>query len=282
VRLVVVGVGLIGGSFALALKNSGIDAEIIGVGRRAESLQAAVEMGAIDRFFTDPGKAAKEADVIMLSVPMAAMKPAMNALSDSIGCNTIVTDGGSVKGSFIADAREVFGSLANVVPGHPIAGKENSGVEAAFAPLYQGRRVILTPTAETRASAVATVTNLWERCGAAVETMAAEEHDRVLAAISHLPHVLAYSLVDALINLPEHEAIFRYAAGGFRDFTRIASSDPVMWRDICLSNRGSLLTLMDHMQKNFAQLRTLIEAADGDALLDVFTRTKTARDNHYK
>lgn len=281
-RLVIVGVGLIGGSLALALKQSGFATEIIGTGRSAEPLQKAVDMGALDGFSTDISEAAKGADVVMITVPMSAMKHVMRSIRDSIGPDTIVTDGGSVKGSFIEDAREMFGSLANVVPGHPIAGNENSGINAAFPTLYNDRRVILTPTPETEAVAVQTVTELWQRCGAVVEIMDAEEHDRVLAATSHLPHVLAYSLVDALIHLPEREAIFRYAAGGFRDFTRIASSDPVMWRDICLSNRDMLLAIIDHMQSNFAHLREMIESADGDALLEVFTRTKTARDNHYE
>ena len=281
-QIVIVGVGLIGGSFALRLKNAGADVEITGCGRSVAPLQKAVDIGAIDRYETDFAKAAAVADVVMLAVPMTAMRPVLETIAPALKGGAIVTDAGSVKSSFIDDAKYVFGSLKNVVPGHPIAGAENSGIDAVKVDLFKDRRVILTPTEETDAKAVAQIKSLWESCGANVESMDAGEHDRVLAATSHLPHVLAYSLVDTLLALPERDAIFRYAAGGFRDFTRIASSDPTMWRDVCLSNRESLLSMIDKLQENMQGLRKLIADADGDELHAIFTRSKNARDQHYE
>ncbi len=281
-ELLVIGVGLIGGSFALGLKAANANLEIIGAGRSVETLKKALDAGAIDRYTTDIAGAAASADVVMLALPMAAMRPMLETICPALKNNAIVTDAGSVKGSFIEDAKQVFGNLRNVVPGHPIAGNENSGIDAAFSTLFENRRVILTPSPETCSAAVQKVKSLWQLCNANVEMMDVREHDRVLAATSHLPHVLAYSLVDTLLASPEREAIFRYAAGGFRDFTRIASSDPVMWRDICLSNRECLLSIIDGLQTNLCGLRELIASADGDALYEIFLRTKNARDEHYE
>ncbi|MEM7294647.1 MAG: prephenate dehydrogenase/arogenate dehydrogenase family protein [Pseudomonadota bacterium] len=281
-ELLIVGVGLIGGSLALALKGTGFAGEIVGCGRRVETLERAVARGAIDRFETDLAAAVESADVVLLAVPMATMRPLLETIATHRKPSAIVTDAGSVKGSFVADARAAFDDLSCVVPGHPIAGTENSGIDAAFPELFQQRKVILTPLQETREEAIETVRSLWVQCGAAVEEMDAEEHDRVLAATSHLPHVLAYSLVDALLGLPEREAIFRYAAGGFRDFTRIASSDPVMWRDICINNSESLVSMIDELQRNLSVLRQHIADGDANVIFDIFTRTKQARDNHYE
>jgi prephenate dehydrogenase len=281
-ELLIIGVGLIGGSLALGLKAADPGLKIVGAGRRVETLKKALEMGAIDRYDTDIAAAAATADMVMLAVPMTAMRPLLETIYPVLKKAAVVTDAGSVKGSFIKETKQIFGDLHNVVPGHPIAGNENSGIDAAFSTLFENRRVILTPTAETSAAAVQQVERLWRLCNANVEVMDADEHDRVLAATSHLPHVLSYSLVDTLLSCPEREAIFRYAAGGFRDFTRIASSDPVMWRDICLSNRESLLSMIDRLQINLQGLRKLISRADGEALQEIFSRTKKARDEHYE
>jgi prephenate dehydrogenase len=277
-RVVIVGVGLIGGSFGLALRAGGHDGELVGLGRDPGKLDAALECGAIDRAETDPAAALADADVVLLAVPMGAMAGVLGMLAPALEPGTIVTDAGSVKGSFVADARRILGSLVRVVPGHPIAGTERSGVDAAFAELYRGRRVILTPTAETSADATDAVSALWERAGAHVERLAVDAHDRLLAATSHLPHMLAFGLVDALARGDDPEAVFRYAAGGFRDFTRIASSDPTMWRDICLANRDALLEALEAYRNDLEQLTAEVRAGDGDGLLARFDRARTARD----
>jgi prephenate dehydrogenase len=216
--------------------------------------------------------------VILLAVPMGAMASVLTAIAPTLGPDTIVTDAGSVKGSFVTDAHRILGSLARVVPGHPIAGTERSGVDAAFAELYRGRRVILTPAEETEPEATDTVERLWSLTGANVERLSVEAHDRLLAATSHLPHMLAFGLVDALARGDDPGAVFRYAAGGFRDFTRIASSDPVMWRDICLANRDALLEALEAYRDDLEQLTAEVRDGDGDGLLSRFRRAKTPRD----
>ena len=280
-QLLVVGVGLIGGSFALGLKVARADLEIIGTGRCVDTLQKAVEIGAIDRYETDLSKAAARADIVLLAVPMTAMRSVLKTLRLVLRSGAIITDAGSVKSSFIDDARQVLGDLSRVVPGHPIAGAENSGINAASPTLFKNRRVVLTPQKEVSPAVIEQVAHLWRLCGAEIELMDADDHDRILAATSHLPHILAYSLVDTLLCLPERESAFRYSAGGFRDFTRIASSDPVMWRDICLSNREYLLPIIDSLQTNLNGLRDLIARGEGEALHAIFSRTKSARDGHY-
>ncbi|MDQ7076100.1 MAG: prephenate dehydrogenase/arogenate dehydrogenase family protein [Gammaproteobacteria bacterium] len=277
-RIVIVGVGLIGGSFALALKANGFKGEIVGAGRSATRLQVAQDLGVIDRFETDLAEAVRGCELVLLAVPMGAMRSTLLALRSGLSDETIISDAGSVKGSFVADVRSVLANCARVVPGHPIAGTENSGVEAAFATLYQGRRVILTPLEESEPSAVAAVQALWQQTGAQVECLAVEHHDRVLAATSHLPHLLAFSLVNTLTELQEREEIFRYAAGGFRDFSRIASSDPRMWRDISLANQEALLAVLGNFQANLSQLAESIRQRDGEAIEQRFQRAKLSRD----
>lgn len=277
-RIAIVGVGLIGGSFGLALKAAGHDGEIVGIGRDAGRLQRALDRGAIDRAETDAVAGIAAADVVLLAVPMGAMPAALAAIAPGLEADTVVTDAGSAKGSFVADARAVLGSLARVVPGHPVAGTERSGVEAAFAELFHDRRVILTPAEETEADAIERVERLWTRTGARVERLAVEDHDRLLAATSHLPHMLAFGLVDALARDSEADALFRYAAGGFRDFTRIASSDPLMWRDICIANREHLLAALQAYRDDLDEITAEVDAGNGEALLARFMRAKTARD----
>jgi len=278
-QLTIVGVGLIGGSLALALREAGVVGEIVGAGRDEAHLRRARELGVIDRYSLDPAEAVRGADMVLLAVPVGAMEAVMRAIAPSLGADTVLTDAGSTKGSVIEAARAAFGELpANFVPGHPIAGTENSGVEAAFAELYRGRRVILTPTAASSVEAVNRVRAMWQAAGAEVTEMDAGHHDRVLAATSHLPHLLAFSLVDTLAKLDEKEEIFAYAAGGFRDFTRIASSDPQMWRDICVHNEPALLAMLDRFEADLKNLRQAIAGDDGDYLLKVFGRAKAARD----
>jgi prephenate dehydrogenase len=280
-RLAILGVGLIGGSLARALRAAGAVGEIIGCGRSLGNLEKARELGVIDRFTQDPGEAARAADMVFLAVPLGAMRGAMLAMREQLRPGAIVTDGGSVKGSVVDDARAVFGAVPpRFVPGHPIAGTEHSGVEASFAELYQKRRVILTPLAETDPEALARVSRMWEICGAEVTEMSVGHHDEVLAATSHLPHMLAFGLVDALARMRENDEIFRYAAGGFRDFTRIASSSPVMWRDICIANREALSAMLARFGVEMTDLAESIRHADGDRLLEIFERAKAARDRY--
>lgn len=280
-RLCIAGVGLIGGSLALALRAAGAVGEIVGTGRRAAPLERAVALGVIDRYELEPARAAAGAEVVLLGVPLGAVRPVLAGLRPGLGPETVITDVGSAKGCVVADAAAVFGGLpARFVPGHPIAGTEKSGVEAAFATLFRGRRVILTPGETTDAAALATVRGLWTAAGADVVTMGVDAHDRMLAGTSHLPHLLAFGLVDMLARSPDREEIFQYAAGGFRDFTRIASSDPVMWRDVCLGNREALLAAFAAYREDLERLTAMVAAADGEALEAVFRNAKHTRDRH--
>jgi prephenate dehydrogenase len=280
-RLTVIGVGLIGGSLARALRRAGFVGEVVGCGRSLDNLHRAIELGVIDRYHQDPAQAVAGADLVFIAVPLGAMAETFAAIRDHLTPDAILTDGGSVKGSVVADARQVFGQLPKLfVPGHPIAGTEQSGVGASFAELYRNRRVILTPLPETDPAATAQVQAMWEACGAEVTQMAVDHHDEVLAATSHLPHLLAYSLVDSLARLRENDEMFRYAAGGFRDFTRIASSHPIMWRDICVANRQALGQMLTRFQGELAELAADVERGDGEALLEIFERAKAARDRY--
>ena len=280
-KLVIFGVGLIGGSLGLALRQANYCKQVVGCGRHAEQLQKAVDLGAIDSFSLDAQAAVQDADVVLLAVPMGAMPVVLEQIKDALPPNCILTDAGSTKGSIVDQVTAIMGDdYPQFVPGHPVAGREKSGVEAAVADLYQGRRVILTPTEQTNRQALATVIGMWEVTGALVEQMPVAMHDQVLAATSHLPHVLAFSLVDTLLNMPQQEDILRYAAGGFRDFTRIASSDPVMWRDICLYNDQAILDMIQALQTNLSEFATLIREHDGEALHQRMTQAKQARDNY--
>lgn len=280
-RLAIIGVGLIGGSLARALRSAGAVGEVVGCGRSRSNLETARELGVIDTFTHDPAAAVAGADMIFVAVPLGAMRGVFDAIRDRLEPNAVITDGGSVKGSVVLDAIGAFGTLpACLVPGHPIAGTECSGVEASFAELYHNRRVILTPLPETDPQALARVTAMWECCGADVTCMSVAHHDDVLAATSHLPHMLAFGLVDTLARMRENDEIFRYAAGGFRDFTRIASSNPVMWRDICVANREALSTMLERFGVEMTDLAESIREADGERLLEIFARAKAARDRY--
>ena len=282
-RLVVVGLGLIGGSFAKGMRESGLCAEVVGVDLDAASRALAVELGVVDRCETDLALACKGADVIQLAVPILAMEKMLALLAGMDLGPAILTDVGSAKGNVVRAATQAFGGMpARFVPGHPIAGSEQSGVEASNASLFERHKVILTPVAETDAASLAVVDAMWRALGADVEHMQVERHDEVLAATSHLPHLLAFGLVDSLAKRNENLDIFRYAAGGFRDFTRIAGSDPVMWHDIFLANREAVLRTLDTFRTDLDALRDAVDAGDGHQLLGVFTRARVAREHFGK
>jgi prephenate dehydrogenase len=278
-RLAIIGVGLIGGSLARALKRANVVGEVIGCGRHINNLQQAVELGVIDRYNTDPAQAVIEADMIVVAVPLGTTASVFAAIRDNLSAQAIITDVGSAKATVVADARQHLRyHLPRFVPGHPIAGTEKSGVAASFAELFEQHRVILTPLLETDPQAVTTVSNMWTQTGAEVIAMSVTHHDEILAATSHLPHILAYSLVDTLAKMAERTEIFRFAAGGFRDFTRIASSDPQMWHDICLANQTAILQILESFQTDLTQLITAIQQNDSQYIATVFSRAKLARD----
>lgn len=280
-RLCIIGVGLIGGSLARALRQAGACQDVVGCGRRVEHLQEALDLGVIDRYETDAARAVQDADMVVVCVPLGAMEQVFRAISPALAADAVVTDVGSAKASVVSAARAGFGELpAWFVPGHPIAGTEKSGVAASFAELYQDRRVILTPLENTSPAATARVQAMWEAAGAQVQCMDVEHHDIVLAATSHLPHVLAFQMVDTLARISDEDEIFRYAAGGFRDFTRIASSDPVMWRDICLANDHAVLEMLERYRSDLDSLAEAIRTGDGAELERVFRNAKSARDRH--
>jgi prephenate dehydrogenase len=278
-KLAIIGVGLIGGSMARALREEGAVREVVGCGRSRPNLERAVALGVIDHYTHDVGAAVEGADFVLVAVPLGAMHSTFRAMRGRLAQHAVITDVGSAKASVVRDAGDAFGAVPpRFVPGHPIAGTERSGVEASFPGLFRNRRVILTPLAGTDPDAVERVAWAWRRCGAAVTRMSVEHHDEVLAATSHLPHMLAFGLVDALARMKENEEIFRYAAGGFRDFTRIASSNPVMWRDICIANREALSAMLEAFSAEMTDLAGTIRRGDGDHLLEIFGRAKAARD----
>ena len=280
-RVALLGVGLIGGSLARALKRSGWATSIVGYARREDELQKAIELGVIDRYSLEPERAVEGADVVVLCTPLKAMESLLTQIKPALTDNTIITDVGSAKGVVVEAARAALGELpSGFVPAHPIAGTEKSGVSASFAELYDDRKVIITPVSESADWAVKTVRAMWEATGAKVESMSVDKHDDVLAATSHLPHLLAFTLVDLLAHNSEHEKIFHYAAGGFRDFTRIASSDPVMWRDISVTNKAAILNNIEQYQTHLATLKALIEEQNEDEILNFYQRAKNARDAH--
>ena len=299
-NLCVIGTGLIGGSFCLALKEAGACEKITGAGRSEQTLLKAQRLNIIDSYDTDISNAVKDADLIFVSVPLGAMETVFEKIATGLkqanNQKAVITDAGSSKQRVQQLADKIFTDMfsdkssgesseaatgfnsSRFVAGHPIAGTENSGPDAAFADLYKNRRVILTPTEKTDADAIKLVTELWHKTGALVETMDAEHHDKVLAATSHLPHLLAFGLVHCLENMDDIEDVFRFAAGGFRDVTRIASSDPVMWRDICLHNQQPILDMMKRYKDELDLLYNALEAGDGEKLMEVFQHAKQTRD----
>jgi cyclohexadieny/prephenate dehydrogenase len=282
-KFVVVGIGLIGGSLATGLKQRGACAEVIGIARKSDTCAEAVSHAVVDRAYTSLQDVAGElgpGDVIFIAVPTLSVHAVLEEIKSCVPDTVTITDGASVKGSVQRAAEAVFGAVPpQCVLGHPIAGSEKSGVTAANPNLYENHRVILTPLENTAAQHFDLVTRMWQAVGAEVLSMSVAEHDEVLGATSHLPHVIAYSLVDTLAQDIKNPNIFRYAAGGFRDFTRIASSDPVMWHDIMHANKTAILQSMDLFIDNLSRLRSGIENEDSDYLLNVFSRAKEARDD---
>lgn len=280
-QVAIVGLGLIGGSIARGLRAAGYSGRLIGAVAHPADAEHALALGLVDAAYDDIAAAVAQARLIVIAVPPGAMSTALEEVAAAAPNDAMVTDTSSSKASVIEAATAAFGaeSLARFVPGHPIAGTENSGLEAGFATLFTNRRVILTPTAATDPAAVAMVEQLWQLLGAVVTSMTAAHHDEVLAATSHLPHVLAYALVDTLAGMAERTEIFEYAAGGFADFTRIASSDPTLWRDIVCANRAPLLAAVDAFIDRLQDVRGAIDAADATRLETIFTRAKTARDD---
>lgn len=281
-KICIFGVGLIGGSLALALKRKSFCKQIVGCSRDEAHLQRAVELGVIDSWSLDPCEAAKDADLIFLATPVGAIESVLSSIRDCVSDRTIITDGGSCKQSVVDAAVSAFGSLpSRFVPGHPIAGKEKSGVEYADANLYSKHKVILTPIESTDPTAVTAVTEMWESCGANVQLLGVEQHDQVLAATSHLPHVLAYALVETVAKTTFISEIFEFAAGGFRDSSRVASSDPTMWRDICEYNRDAILEMTSLYREKLDSLEQLISTGDSEGLFKLFARAKEVRDERF-
>lgn len=278
-RLCVIGVGLIGGSLARALKKVNVVGEIIGSGRDTSHLEKAKSLGVIDDFETDISLAVKDCDMVVVAVPLGAMQSIFEKIAPVISDEMILTDVGSAKGSVVKAAKAAFKELPKtLVPAHPIAGTEKSGVEASFSELFESRRIIITPLESSSKSATSKVRSMWQACGADVVETTIEHHDDVLAATSHLPHMLAFSLVDTLAKMDDKNEIFDFAAGGFRDFTRIASSDPDMWRDICLSNNHALVEMIKKFTDDLQLLSKAIEENDSSYLKETFSRAKKARD----
>ncbi|MEM7542601.1 MAG: prephenate dehydrogenase/arogenate dehydrogenase family protein [Pseudomonadota bacterium] len=278
-KLVVIGVGLIGGSLARALRRADAVGEIVGVGRSRANMEKALSLGVIDRIADQAHHAVSGAEVIFIGATLGATERILEDLAGVLGNDTILTDAGSTKSRLTRHARNVLGeNFSRFVPGHPIAGTEESGVEASFPELFERHKVILTPVAETDGGALAQVESMWRTVGAEVVKMDPDKHDRLLAATSHLPHVLAYGLVDALARRADAEEIFDYAAGGFRDFTRIASSNPEMWRDISLANAAALADVLNDFSQVFAELSDAIRSGDAAAIERIYARAKQTRD----
>lgn len=277
--MTVIGVGLIGGSFARAVRAAGAVERIIGVDRDRSNLKAALELGIIDVAETGVAQGVADADLVFIAVPVRSVAEVVAGMAAHLPAGCIVTDGGSVKDELVRQCRQLLPATARFVGGHPIAGTEHSGASASFAELFQGRRCILTPADDTDQQALQVVRLLWEAAGSRVECMDPLTHDRIFAAVSHLPHMVAYTLVHAVAgSAEEEENILAFSAGGFRDFTRIASSDPVMWRDIALMNRGPLLDLLDRYADDLDRLRQRVEAGDGPWLEQFFRTSKRLRD----
>jgi len=279
-KVVIFGVGLIGGSFALALRNANAVKEVVGFGRSKRTLEQAVEFNLIDRIGVDVDAEVRSADLILLATPVAQMEEIMQRIAPHLGAHTLITDGGSTKCDVVAAARRQLGTkMAQFVPAHPIAGAEQSGPSAALADLYQGKKVVLTPLPENAASAVARVSAAWQACGALVSKLTPEQHDEVFAAVSHLPHLLAYTLVHDLAQRDNRDLLLSFAASGFRDFTRIAASSPEMWRDISLANRDALLHEIEQYAAELYKLHQALEQRDASKLEEIFSLAQKIRSN---
>ncbi|MCL2760989.1 MAG: prephenate dehydrogenase/arogenate dehydrogenase family protein [Desulfuromonadales bacterium] len=279
-NLTVIGVGLIGGSFARALKDKGAVKEITGVDIDPLNLKKALELKVIDRAETQLPASIKEADVVFIATPVRTIAGIVKQIAPFLKQGAVVTDGGSVKSEIVELCDRLIPEGRYFVGGHPIAGTENSGVEASYADLYKGKRCILTPTANTDSSALEKIVKVWEAVGSEVVFMDSVKHDKLTAAISHLPHMVAYTLVNTVGEYEGcDENILKYSAGGFRDFTRIASSDPKMWRDIALQNKKPIIEMMDYFTEHYSELKNLIVNDDSDGLEEFFARSRSHRES---
>lgn len=277
-KLVIFGVGLIGGSVALALKKAGNSPQIVGVGRTQESLKAALDLGVIDVATSDIAEALRDADLVLIATPVAQTPAILKSIKPHLSAHTIITDAGSTKGDVLHCAKEILGTQGHqFIGGHPIAGGEKSGVTAAMADLYMNKNVVLTPTQDTSPNAISLTKQLWEACGAKVSEMSTEAHDSIFAAVSHLPHLLAFALVDDIASRPNAAQLFGFAASGFRDFTRIAGSHPEMWRDISLANKNALLSELNAFETELSTLKTMLQNEDSAGLQALFERASVAR-----
>ncbi len=279
-KILICGVGLIGGSFALALRQAGQVGEIVGYGRSAASLQQACDLGVIDRIGNNLAQDAADADLILLATPVGSMPDWLARLAPHLGPNTVITDGGSTKSDVVAAAYAALGDkIGQFVPAHPIAGAEKSGAAAALADLYVGRKVVVTPLLENTAAAVSKVEAAWAACGARLFRMTPQQHDQIFATVSHLPHLLSFALVQDIAQRDNRDELLSFAASGFRDFTRIAASSPEMWRDIALANRPALLQELANYQAAVSCIQTALQHADGDALQQIFSEAQAIRQN---
>ena len=277
-KVVIVGVGLIGGSFALALRQAGMAQTIVGLGRSANVMARALELGIIDAVAESPAAAMHGADMVLVAAPVAQTGPVLASLLPYLEAQTIITDAGSTKCDVVASARAALGErVAQFVPGHPIAGRESNGPDAAIVNLYRGKKTVLTPLPENAPADIERVAVAWRACGAIIHQLSPEEHDKVFASVSHLPHLLAYALVDDIASKPHAALLFQYAASGFRDFTRIAGSSPEMWRDISLANQSALLGELDAYLAQLTSIRRMLAAGDGAGLEAVYANAQRAR-----
>lgn len=277
-KLVVFGVGLIGGSFALAMKARCAVAHVVGVGRSRANLLAARRLGIIDEIAADPALAVRDADLVLLAVPLGQTRAVLAQIAPHLAAHTVVSDAGSTKRDVIEAARRQLGAaFTRFVPAHPIAGTEKSGAQAAFAELFRDRSLIVTPEPETSARALKLVTAAWKLAGMRVLTMDAAQHDRMFALVSHLPHLLSFTAVGNIAGYPDAATLFQHTGGGFRDLTRIAGSSPEMWRDICVANRDAILNALDGYLSDLEAVRGMVEASDGPALAAKFAAARNAR-----
>ena len=278
-KVAIIGVGLIGGSFSLALKEKKLCGHVVGAGRSAANLKLALERGIIDSIAPGPAAAARDADLVLISTPVAQFEKILLEIKDILKPGTLVTDAGSTKRDVVASARAVLGAkIGQFIPAHPIAGAEHSGAAAAKPGLFLDRRVVITPLEENGDRDIEAVAALWAAAGARVSRMTPQEHDEVFAAVSHLPHVLAFALVSDVSQRPNSAQLFGYAAGGFRDFTRIASSHPEMWRDICVANRDRLLHELHLYEEKLKTIGRMLDACDAPGLEKLFAEARAARE----
>jgi prephenate dehydrogenase len=282
-RVAVIGVGLIGGSFALALKQAKACAHVVGVGRDPANLKLALERGVIDSMGSDVASVAEDADLVVVTTPVAQFPRIFSQIAKKLKPGALITDGGSTKRDVVEAARKALrDKIGQFVPAHPIAGGEKSGAAAASAELFRGRRVVLPPLPENSEDAIEKIHRAWSSCGARTVRMSPEEHDAVLAAVSHLPHLLAFALVHEVAGRENSAELFSFAAGGFRDFTRIASSHPEMWRDICMANGDRLSAELAGFSKKLVEIRKLVEGGNAAALEKLFAEAREARNSWLK